>query len=117
MSGTFLNPPREFSVMPFWFWNDDLDEGERARVLIETAGAAAHEINQPLTVSIGLAQPMLNETPIDDPRRSNMESIVQFGERISQVVRKMKDVQQYNSVTSVGDTKIMDFGDADAGKQ
>ena len=117
MSGTFLNPPREFSVMPFWFWNDDLDEGERARVLIETAGVAAHEINQPLTVSIGLAQLRLNETPIDDPRRSNMESIVQLGERISQIVPKMKDVQQYNPVTYVGDTKIMDFGDADAGKQ
>ncbi|MBN1888124.1 MAG: hypothetical protein JW850_09045 [Thermoflexales bacterium] len=23
-----LDPPREFSVMPFWFWNDALDEGE-----------------------------------------------------------------------------------------
>jgi len=115
--GTFLNPPREFSVMPFWFWNDDLDEGERARVLIETAGAAAHEINQPLTVNIGLAQLMLNETPIDDPRQSNMESIVQLGERISQIVRKMKHVQQYNPVTYGGDTKIIDFGDADAGKQ
>ena len=103
--------------MPFWFWNDDLDEGERARVLIETVGAAAHEINQPLTVSIGLAQLRLNETPIDDPRRSNMELIVQLGERISQIVQKMKDVQQYNPVNYVGDTKIMDFGDADAGKQ
>ena len=23
----FLDPPREFSVMPFWFWNDDLQDG------------------------------------------------------------------------------------------
>ncbi len=24
-------PPAEFSLAPFWFWNDDLDEGEIAR--------------------------------------------------------------------------------------
>lgn len=27
----FLSPPREFSVMPFWFWNDALDEAEIIR--------------------------------------------------------------------------------------
>jgi hypothetical protein len=26
-----LSPPREFSVMPFWFWNDGLEEGEIRR--------------------------------------------------------------------------------------
>jgi len=26
-----IDPPREFSVMPFWFWNDDLDEEEIVR--------------------------------------------------------------------------------------
>lgn len=29
----FLNPPREFGPMPFWFWNDDLDEEELIRQL------------------------------------------------------------------------------------
>ncbi len=24
----FVDPPREFSLCPFWFWNDDLDEAE-----------------------------------------------------------------------------------------
>jgi hypothetical protein len=27
----FADPPREFGIMPFWFWNDDLDEAELAR--------------------------------------------------------------------------------------
>lgn len=26
-----LNPPRQYSVMPFWFWNDDLDADEIVR--------------------------------------------------------------------------------------
>jgi len=28
---SWRQPPREFSVMPFWFWNDDLDEREIVR--------------------------------------------------------------------------------------
>ncbi len=31
----FLHPPREFGLMPFWFWNDDLDEAELRRQLHE----------------------------------------------------------------------------------
>jgi len=31
----FLEPPREFSVMPFWFWNDALDEAEIVRQIAD----------------------------------------------------------------------------------
>ena len=45
-----------------------------------------------------------------------MKSIVQMGERISSIVRRMKNVQDYNPVPYVGKTKIVDFGDTDVGK-
>ena len=32
---TFLNPPTEFSVLPFWFWNDDLDADEIRRQIAD----------------------------------------------------------------------------------
>ena len=31
----FVDPPREFGLIPFWFWNDDLDESELLRQLHE----------------------------------------------------------------------------------
>jgi len=31
----FLNPPREFSVMPFWFWNDTLKDDELIRQIAD----------------------------------------------------------------------------------
>ena len=31
----WLDPPREFSVMPFWFWNDELDEAEIVRQIAD----------------------------------------------------------------------------------
>ncbi len=32
---TFADPPREFGVLPFWFWNDDLEETELVRQIQE----------------------------------------------------------------------------------
>lgn len=32
---TFADPPREFGIFPFWFWNDDLDETELVRQIHE----------------------------------------------------------------------------------
>ena len=32
---TFLDPPREFGIFPFWFWNDDLEDGELLRQIAE----------------------------------------------------------------------------------
>lgn len=37
----FINPPREFSVMPFWFWNDTLNDDEIVR---QIAGFEAHGV-------------------------------------------------------------------------
>jgi hypothetical protein len=31
----FINPPREFSVMPFWFWNDTLKDEEIVRQIAD----------------------------------------------------------------------------------
>jgi hypothetical protein len=35
LSKELISPPREFSVMPFWFWNDDLKEGEIIRQIAD----------------------------------------------------------------------------------
>jgi hypothetical protein len=35
LQARFVDPPREFGMMPQWFWNDDLDESELLRQLRE----------------------------------------------------------------------------------
>jgi len=32
---TFADPPREFGILPFWFWNDDLEDAELLRQIQE----------------------------------------------------------------------------------
>lgn len=38
----FLDPPREFSLCPFWFWNDTLDEGEIVRQMDDFEAHGVH---------------------------------------------------------------------------
>jgi hypothetical protein len=38
----FKNPPHEFSVMPFWFWNDDLKDDELLRQIADFEAHGVH---------------------------------------------------------------------------
>ncbi|OGG43557.1 MAG: hypothetical protein A3F84_20525 [Candidatus Handelsmanbacteria bacterium RIFCSPLOWO2_12_FULL_64_10] len=90
-------------------------EMERVRVLAETAGAAAHEINQPLTVLVALTEIMLMQAAPDAPQRSNLEALYKASERISRIVRNMEGVRQYATKPYAGGIDIVDF-EASAGK-
>ena len=39
---TFADPPTEFSVLPFWFWNDDLDAEEIRRQIGDFEAHGVH---------------------------------------------------------------------------
>ncbi|MBN1965025.1 MAG: hypothetical protein JW910_10275, partial [Anaerolineae bacterium] len=43
----WLDPPAEFSLVPFWFWNDDLTQAEIARQMdgFQAHGVAAFVIH------------------------------------------------------------------------
>ena len=89
---------------------NQLLEAERTRVLAETAVAAGHEINQPLTVVIGNAELILTGLIDDDVEQARLvEAIRDEGKRISGIVNKMKATRRYVSKTYVGDTRMIDF--------
>lgn len=41
---TFRSPPREYTLIPFWFWNDDLDEKEIVRQMDDFAAHGVHGV-------------------------------------------------------------------------
>ena len=94
---------------------DRLIEAERNRVLMQAAGAAAHEINQPLTVVIGMSDLMLLKISPDAPERRNVETIRQEAHRISEIVKKMAEIRQYATKPYIEGIEIIDF-DAATGK-
>ncbi len=88
---------------------EKLLKAERVRVLAETAGAAAHHINQPLTVLIGKADLLLGKMASDDPYRNDIETFQKAGQQINEIVRQMKAARQYVTTSYIGRFDIVDF--------
>ena len=89
-------------------WNR-LIEAERNRVLMQTAGAAAHEINNPLAVMSGQIQLLLTK-PLDDDIKEKLQGIRDAGTRVSEIVNKMKSISEYVTKPYTKGTDIIDFG-------
>lgn len=81
---------------------------ERDRVVAETAGAAAHEIFNPLTALLGQIDLELLDTD-DEGWRAVLEKIRKEAERIAEVVRRMGATNSYRSRPYVGGRQIVDF--------
>ena len=86
-------------------------ENEKLNVLMETAGAAAHEINQPLQSIIGFAE-MLLEDPDQPQRKEMLESIMLAGTKISHILTNMQGIRQYRTKTYAGRHEIVDLDQA-----
>jgi CheY-like chemotaxis protein len=94
-------------VVELW---EKLLETERLRVLVQTAGAAAHEINQPLSVILGLSQ-LLQRTPnLDENQQKKLKGIGDGVKKISGIVQRMSEVEQYSTRAYVENIDIVDFG-------
>jgi DNA-binding response OmpR family regulator len=84
-------------------------ETERLNTLMATAGAAAHEINQPLTVILGSVELWRDSMAEDDPGYKRLERIWDSTLRIQGIVEKMLSVTQFTTKPYVGDSVIVDF--------
>ena len=82
---------------------------ERWRVLLETTGAVAHEMSQPLTAIMGNLELMLQRMPHDDPHRHLVLRVFENGERAVDLLRKLQRVEAYELKDYPGTTKILDL--------
>ncbi len=88
---------------------DELRARERMAIVAELAGAAAHELNQPLTSVIGYAE-LLRRKLEHDPQLSTATSvIIRESERMAEIVRKVGKITKYETKTYVGGAKILDL--------
>jgi two-component system cell cycle response regulator len=88
---------------------DAVYEAERVKALIETAGAAAHEINNPLQSVLGVCDLLLIKMASDAPFRDKVEIIRESGLTISEIVEKMQNIRQYVTKNYIDERQIVDF--------
>jgi DNA-binding response OmpR family regulator len=86
-----------------------LIEAERNRVLTQAAGAAAHEINQPLTVIVGTTELLMYQMPEDPQYRESFEALREAAQKISDIVKKMGRIRQYVTKPYIDGIEIVDI--------
>jgi PAS domain S-box-containing protein len=88
---------------------EELRTREKQALVAELAGAAAHEINQPLTSVIAYAEMLRRQLTENATLRHHAEVIVSEGERMAEIVRKVGKITKYETKSYVGGAKILDL--------
>jgi PAS domain S-box-containing protein len=88
---------------------DELRSREKQVIVAELAGAAAHELNQPLTSVIGYAE-LLKRQLVDHEQLFHAANVIlSESERMAEIVRKVGKITKYETKSYVGAAKILDL--------
>lgn len=87
----------------------ELEAAARQAMIVELAGAAAHELNQPLTSVLGYAELLQRRLDAADPASRSVGIIMREAERMAEVVRKIGSITRHETTAYVGEKRILDL--------
>ncbi len=82
---------------------------EKQALVAELAGAAAHELNQPLTSIIGYTQLIERQSPQDAIHLRALRVILSEAERMAGIVKKIGKITKYETTDYVGTARMLDL--------
>jgi signal transduction histidine kinase len=87
-----------------------LIRSEKKAAMMEVAGAAAHELNQPLT-SVMTSTAMLRRLLADSDGGEGrlLETLEQEAERMAAIIRRLGELTEYSTKSYVGNARIIDL--------
>jgi PAS domain S-box-containing protein len=86
-----------------------LEMQERQAMVAQLAGAAAHELNQPLTSILGYGQLIERQSEADAPHMRAVQIIQSEAARMADIVRNIGRITRYETKQYVGSASIMDL--------
>ena len=92
----------------------ELEAAQRRAMIVELAGAAAHELNQPLTSVLGYAELLQRKIDPEAAGSRFVGIIVREAERMAEVVRKIGSITRHETKEYVGSARIVDLEKAGA---
>src|SRR6185503_8627511 len=91
-----------------------LQMSEKQALVAELAGAAAHELNQPLTSIIGYTQLIQRQSAKEAPHLRAAGIILSEAERMAGIVKKIGRITKYETTDYVGSARMLDLDRAAA---
>jgi PAS domain S-box-containing protein len=91
---------------------ETLEQSQRQAVVAEVAGAAAHELNQPLTSLLGYAELLRRQVDEGEEMHRVAGRIYDDARRISEIVRKIGRITRYRTREYAGGQQIVDLDEA-----
>lgn len=88
---------------------EELRTREKQALIAELAGAAAHELNQPLTSVLGYAELIRRRSTDAAAVQSAAAILTQEADRMADIVRKIGKITRYETKNYVGAAKILDL--------
>ncbi|HRC58414.1 MAG TPA: PAS domain S-box protein, partial [Kofleriaceae bacterium] len=82
---------------------------EKQALVAELAGAAAHELNQPLTSILGFCELLRRQSKPDAPHMRAVTTISEQSERMAAIVKKIGRLTKYETTDYVGSDRILDL--------
>ncbi|MFH1336589.1 MAG: response regulator [Candidatus Zixiibacteriota bacterium] len=91
---------------------EKLIEKEKETVVVEMAGAASHELNQPLTAIMGNLQLAITKLSPDDPLAEKLNRVLNQVERMVDIVKKIGQITRYRTKKYAENVKIVDINNS-----
>ena len=85
---------------------------ERLEGVIEMAGAACHELNQPLQTLFGYSELLLRSLPEKSPLFDKIEEIKKSIDQLGKITHKIMHITRYETKEYIEGTKIIDIDKA-----
>ena len=88
---------------------DHLEQSRQKAMMAELAGAAAHELNQPLTSLLSYAELLRDQIPADHRLDRAAATVLQETQRLADLVRRLGRITRYETMGYVGSARIVDL--------
>lgn len=85
------------------------ESAARNAMIVELAGTAAHELNQPLTVVLGYAQLLARKLEGEGAMAKQVALLRKEAERMAEIVKKLGQITRYETIEYVEGAKIIDL--------
>jgi two-component system cell cycle response regulator len=88
---------------------EKLIEKEKVSAVVEMAGAASHELNQPLTAILGNLQLVMAKLPGGDPLAKRIDKVLGQVDRMVEIVKKIGQITRYRTKEYAENVRIVDI--------